>query len=48
MPIHADWKDMYDKMIKQYGLEKGKSVFYAYMNKHGYDETEPRPGKKEL
>ena len=46
MPIHSDWKDMYNNIVKQYGLKKGKQVFYSYMNKHGYDETKPRPGKK--
>src|SRR5207245_2775852 len=34
-------------MISQYGKEKGTSVYYAYVNKHGYDDTKPFPGKKE-
>ena len=43
MPIHSAWKDMYNNIVKQYGLKKGNQVFYSYMNKHGYDETKPRP-----
>lgn len=39
---------MYNSMIKKYGSEKGKSVFYAYMNEHHYDETKPRSSSKEI
>ena len=45
MPIHADYKDEYNAMIAKYGEEKGKSVFYAKMNKQGVDYKKPRPGK---
>jgi len=33
-------------MIKQYGEKKGTQVFYAWVNKHGYDETKPLGGQQ--
>jgi hypothetical protein len=30
-------------MIDKYGPEKGKQVYYAWLNKHGYDDTKPFP-----
>ena len=47
MPIHSDFQKMLDRMIKQYGKEKGTSVFYAYCKSKGLDYTKPYPGKKE-
>ena len=37
MPIAPKYKKVLDAMIKQYGPEKGKSVFYASMKKKGID-----------
>lgn len=34
-------------MIKKYGAKKGKEVFYAKVNKHGWDDTKPMPSSKE-
>jgi len=47
MPLHPDFQKIYDKMVAQYGAKKGKTVFYAWVNQHGYDDTKPFPGKKE-
>lgn len=47
MPLHPDFKKILDRMIKQYGAEKGKKVFYSWLNSKGYDDTKPFPGKKE-
>jgi hypothetical protein len=47
MPLHPDFQKIYDKMVAQYGAKKGKSVFYAWVNQHEYDDTKPFPGKKE-
>ena len=47
MPIHSDFQKMLDRMIKQYGKEKGTSVFYAYCKSKGLDYSKPYPGKKE-
>jgi RNAse (barnase) inhibitor barstar len=33
-------------MIKQYGAEKGEQVYYAWLKKHGYDDTKPMPKKE--
>jgi hypothetical protein len=47
MPLNADFQKVMDDMIKRYGPEKGKKMFYAWKNKHGYDDTKSFPGKKE-
>ena len=47
MPLHADFKKIYGNMVKQYGAKKGKSIFYAYVNKHKLDDTKPYPKKEE-
>lgn len=39
MPMHKDFRKILNNMIKQYGKEKGTQVFWAWVNKHGYDET---------
>ena len=46
MPIHPDWRELYHSFIEQYGEEKGKSVFYAYCEKHSIDYTKPKPKKE--
>ncbi len=43
MPIHPDHKSELDAMIKKYGPEKGKQVFYASKKKQGVDYKKPRP-----
>ncbi len=48
MPLSKDFQDILDRMIKQYGDEKGKSVFYAWLNKHKYDDTKPFPKGESL
>lgn len=47
MPKHPDFIKIYNRFIKQYGKEKGKSFYYAWLKKKGYDDTKPFPGKKE-
>jgi len=46
MPLHPDFQKIYENMVKQYGEEKGKSVFYAWLNKHGHDETKRMKERK--
>ncbi len=46
MPLHSDFQKILNNYVKQYGSKKGKSVFYAWLNKHGYDDTKAFPGKK--
>jgi len=48
IPLHPDFQKVYDNFVSEYGAEKGKKLFYAYVNKHGYDDTKPMPSKKEL
>ena len=48
MPLHPDFHKILNNYVKQYGAKKGKSVFYAWLNKHGYDDTKPFPGKKKM
>lgn len=40
MPKHPDFQHVYDLMLKEYGEEKGKKVYYAWLNKHQYDDTQ--------
>ena len=40
MPKHKDFQKIYNNMLKQYG-KRGKQVYYAWVNKHGYDDTKP-------
>jgi len=46
MPKHPDFIKIYNRFIKQYGEEKGKSFYYAWLKKKGYDDTKPFPKKK--
>jgi len=46
MPIHLDWRELYHSFIEQYGEEKGKSVFYAYCEKHNINYTKAKPKKE--
>ena len=46
MPLHSDFQKILNNYVKQYGAKEGKSFFYAWLNKHGYDDTKAFPGKK--
>lgn len=46
MPIHPDFRSLYNSLVKQYGKKKGEQVFYAYCKKRGLDYTKPRKGQK--
>lgn len=46
MPKNADFERIYKRFVSQYGKEKGENLYYAWLNKHGYDDTKPFPGKK--
>lgn len=41
MPMHEDFKRILQNMRDHYGEERGTSVFYAWLNKHDYDDTKP-------
>ena len=43
MPIHPDFQKILNNFIKQYGQKKGKQIYYAWLNKMGYDDTKPFP-----
>jgi hypothetical protein len=45
-PLHSDFQKIHDAMVSKYGPEKGKQVFYAWVNKHSYDDTKAIPKKK--
>lgn len=47
MPRHPDFKKIYNRFTKQYGSKKGKKLYYAWLNKHGYKEESAFPKKKE-
>lgn len=51
MPMHPDYVKIHKRFISQYGPEKGKSFYYAWLNKKGYDDSKAFPHggeKKEL
>ncbi len=47
MPKHPDFAKIYNRFIKQYGPEKGKSLYFSFIKKKGYDDTKPFPKGKE-
>lgn len=47
MPKNKDFQKVYNRFIKQYGKEKGEKLYYAWVNKHNYDDTKPFPGGKD-
>jgi coenzyme F420-reducing hydrogenase alpha subunit len=44
MPIHPSWEKIQENFKQQYG-DRWEEVFWAWMNEHGYDETEPAEGQ---
>ena len=46
MPKHPDFQKIYNRFKKQY-KGKGESLYYAWLNKKGYDDTKPFPKGKE-
>jgi len=46
MPKHPDFIKIHARFVKQYG-KKGDSLYYAWLNKKGYDDTKPFPKGKE-
>lgn len=47
MPLHSDFQKIKNRFVKQFGEEKGKESFFAWLNKKGLDETKPFPKGKE-
>ena len=46
MPRHPDFQKIYKKYIATYKTEeKGRTLYYAWLNKKGYSEEKPFPGK---
>lgn len=45
MPKHPDFKKIHDRFIKQYGEKEGKERYFQWLNKKGYDDTKPFPGR---
>jgi len=46
MPIHPDWKSLYDAFINLYGTE-GEQAFLTYYKKNNIDPTQPRAKSSE-
>ena len=42
MPLNEKGKELLKKLIRQYGLKKGKSVFYAMENSRKLKRAGPR------
>jgi len=47
MPKHKDFQKIYKRFTSQYGKEKGKELYFAWLNKKGLDDTKPFPKGKE-
>jgi len=47
MPLHSDFLKIKKRFIKQYGKEKGVNLYFAWLEKKGYDDTKPFPKGKE-
>ncbi len=47
MPKHADFQKIHSRFIKQYGKDKGQSLYFAWIKKKGHDDTKPFPKGKE-
>lgn len=47
MPKHQDFQKIFNRFVKQYGSDKGESLYFEWLNKKGYDDTKPFPGKSE-
>jgi len=46
MPLDTSFQKVLDQMTKEYGEEKGKDAFWAWVKKNGYDETKPLDAQK--
>lgn len=46
MPKNKDFKKIYDRFVKAHGKKKGSEMYYAWLNKKGYDDTKPFPKKE--
>jgi len=44
-PKHPDFQAILSSFIKQYGAKKGEQVYYAWLNKHSYDDTKAFPSE---
>ncbi len=47
MPKHPDFEKIYKRFINSYGEKKGNELYYAWLNKKGFDDTKPYPKGKE-
>lgn len=47
MPKHKDFQKIYKRFTSQYGKEKGKNLYFAWLNKKGLDDTKSFPKGKE-
>jgi len=48
LPTRPDFQKILDNMIEQYGEEKGRQVYHAWLNKMGYDNSKPMPEKESI
>jgi len=43
IPMHPDFRKIYNDFIKRYGKERGKEYYYRWLNKNKLDDTKPMP-----
>lgn len=46
MPRHPSFEKIYRRFIDRYGEEEGQRLYYAWLNKNGYDDTKPFPNQR--
>lgn len=46
MPIHPDFKKIYDNFVNQYGQDGGKSIYYAWLYNEQLDDTKSLKSQK--
>jgi len=47
MPKNKDFQKIYKRFVSQYGKDKGKDLYFAWLSKKGLDDTKPYPKGKE-
>ncbi len=46
MPKHPDFVKIHGRFIEQFGEVRGEKLYFAWLNKHNYDDTKPFPKSK--
>ena len=48
MTKHSDFVKIHARFVEQYGMEKGESSYFTFIDNKSYDDTKPIPVKKEI